>query len=872
MDSKTSSAFLKGYIYPQPLISKLAVNANLADTYKYIGMTFDLLQNHPEMFEKTSNNLLYIVNVNTNYRPAVIYEMFKTMIATDSILTRDQAIEILLPNLLVEDNTVLDTTIESSLNLEREFSQTACMIQLMAYYLRKYQKFNIYEPVFNNIKQAFDIYRNNPRISYNGETFDYRILKPLCYTMYGTNFFDDLVYWAYYLTFFINGRPYRFFDEIGSDSLSTRLYSSINDYFASHYKKLCKDLHINLTDDWSVLYGTLLKENQIETLQRMLNSMLDFEKIIMLRNNEMNKSTDLLDECFRDQNVLSQEFIYEAFCRNMDKLAELVIDHNPFNQFKFDVFKEKAIEDVKNYHELMQLTQLCITSSKAIKGGFEIDQDTYNFGPFQEFKRFDVLDHPVIKSSINEFTNSKIKKPFTSVDIMTQMASSYIWLKLIDRQSDGIFQSEGLGTESISIDHLSILSANIMPKLLSIFINGLYQKDYTNMNALFNFFEPITELMELRDSLRYIYPTDYYKSELLPIVIMSYFKDGIMNMILNQSVMTGNFVTSSEISNGLRNMAKIDNLQNFNLFYHVFRVDTTTEKHQLLIKKLENLLDAMLFVEQDGYARFVNATLQDLSKYLNECSIELPLVIGNDDDALRYGLGGVSLYDKMIDVNPFNRGYYYAKELFGNSETLNYFHSIVQYFDDVSRIELVKTTNSLNTVKDILYHIGENHVKQLMKHKVHRNLIEYQIVVHNDKVMAELKNFGTFVSENTTFIQNMLSVIYKNTVGSSIENKIVCVSLSPIDGSVKQISENKFGNGGICTIEETNGDIFELPLFKFKGSFESFELKYTKPTGTKLLCNGIDLLDNNGAKNLKVFVFTSAPLTSAFNMYDISDI
>ena len=44
----------------------------------------------------------------------------------------------------------------------------------------------------------------------------------------------------------------------------------------------------------------------------------------------MNKSNELLEECLSDQNELSQQFIYEAFCRNMNKIAELVINYNPF--------------------------------------------------------------------------------------------------------------------------------------------------------------------------------------------------------------------------------------------------------------------------------------------------------------------------------------------------------------------------------------------------------------------------------------------------------------------------------------------------------------------------------------------------------------
>lgn len=872
MTINNDSSFMKGYIYPQPLMSKLTINANLSNSYKYIGMTYDLLQNHPELFKNTASNLLYIVNVNTNYRADVMYEMFKAMINTDSLLSRNDSLKILLPEVLVETNTILDTTIENSLNLNQKYSQTASILHLMVYYLKKYKVFNVYEPVFNNIIHAFESFKNNPQVFYNGERFDYKVLKPLCYTTYGVNYFEDLVYWAYFFTFFINGRPYRFFDEIGSDSLSSRLYASINDYFASYYKKLSKDLQIKNTDDWSVLYSTIIKEKQLLSFQNMLDKMLSVDNLIALRNNEMNKSNELLDECFRDQNVLSQQFIQEAFKRNMDKITELIIQHNPFNRFKFNMFSGKSIESITNYHSLMQLTQLCLTSTNYEKSGFEIDDKTFNFYPFQNFKVFETLGKPIIESNINELIISKIKKPFTRADLFTQIAVSYIWTKLIERQSDGIFQTEGLGTESIEISNLTVAQNGLTTKLLNIFINGLYQKDYSNMNLLFNKFNLINELVDLNIAMRYIYPTDYYKNDLLPILMLSYFKDGIMQMILSNSSMTGDLISTKEISNGLRNNALIDNLQDFNLHRYFFNVDIKHEKHLLLTSKLENLFDALLFVEHSGYARFVNACTQDLSKYLNESSIEMPLVIGNDDDCLRYAVGGIQLYDKMIDVNPFNRGCYYIKDLLGNTEKLHYFFSVVKYFDDVSKIGLIKNNTSMNTIKDILYSIGQDHVKKLMEHKTHRELVEYEIKVDGSRIYAEVISFDNFVAKNGSFIEDILTNVYHNIVGSFIENKVICASISPITGCLMKLSENKFGNGGFCTIEESNADVYELPVFKFRGSFESFNFKFTKPSGTKLLCNGLSILDNEGAKSLKIFIFTGAPLNTGFNMYKIEDI
>lgn len=868
-----NSSFLKGYIYPQPLINKLTVNGNLMNSYKCIGMTFDLLQSHPELFETTASNLLYLMNININYKPNVLYEMFKTIMTTNSSITSNNVKQIFLSEVFVNDNTVLDTSVEESLNLNNSFTQTSNMLYLMVYYLKQFQQFNEFEPIMTYINDAFNLFKNNPIVSYQGQSFNLKALKPLCYSVDGYNFYEDLIYWGYYLTFFINGRPYRFYDEIGSDSISSRLFNSVNDYFVGYYKKLCTELQINYTTNWVEIYSALKQTNQLETLKNMLNNMLKLENIILLRNNEMNKSNDLLNECFRDQNVLSRKFIQESFNRNMDKIVELVILNNPFTNFEFNLFKNKTIEEVKNYHELIQLTEFCITNSNPNKNYFEIDEESFNFNPFQENKVFETLSTPTIKSNINEFVNSKIKRPFTHLDLLTKIASSYIWTKLIERKNDGVFQQDGLGTEEISISTNDFNNSDLCKEIMNIFINGIYQKDFTNINLLFNYFKPVSDMLELSEALRTFYPTDYYRSVLLPIMMLSYFKDGITEFILNKTTQTGNLVNDIEKTNGVLNNVGITGIETFNLHKYFFGIDKKSSKYQCLQTKLENLIDSYFFVTKDGFARFVNIILQDLSKYLLDSKIEIPLVIGNDDDCLHYAIGGIELYDKMIEINPFMRGYYYQKMLLGNSEKLEYFQSIVKYFDDVSQIELIKSTSTLNTIKDILYNIGENHIKELIKHQTRRNLCEYQITLNDtESITASVRNFNSFISLNSQFLIDLLTMVYKNTTGATIENKVICAHVSNTTGYVEGFSENKFGNGDFCVIEESNANTYDLPLFKFRGSFEDFCFKFTNPSGTKLLSNGFNILDNNGYKSLKVLIFTSSPLQSSFNHYDISDI
>ena len=112
--------YKSGYVIPRPLINKLAINANIINKHKFVGLTIDLLQQHPELFDKTATTLIYILNINTNYKPEAIYEQFNAMLTTDSILSKAASLEQL--GLTSVDNSILTEDFVESNNLLLSFA------------------------------------------------------------------------------------------------------------------------------------------------------------------------------------------------------------------------------------------------------------------------------------------------------------------------------------------------------------------------------------------------------------------------------------------------------------------------------------------------------------------------------------------------------------------------------------------------------------------------------------------------------------------------------------------------------------------------------------------------------------------------------
>lgn len=857
-----------GYIIPRPLINKLAINANIINKHKFIGLTVDLLQQHPELFQKTATTLIYILNINTNYKPEAIYDQFVAMLTTDSVLSKATVNEYLGNTILTED-----------------FTESNSLLLSFAYYLYKNKVFKDFEPSMTGIKRAFEVFMNNPLISYKGKTHSFKDLEPLAYTINGANILEFIPYYCYIATFFMDGCPYKFYAETGSESIPNRLYTNIDVYFGKFYNRILTDLQINVSEHAAdVWYNLFKEENQITALQNMLNSMLDFENIIRLRNDEMNKSEDLLNQCFEDQNRLSDSFLHDSFVLNMDHFVELLIENTPFNKIlnKFPVFEPMLIDAPArklNMNELMRLTSYAMGKQD---GYVIIDRFNENneacpvmYRSLTEYKKFDVdyIKEPILKSNINEL-NISLKLPFTPADKIMNIATSFIKARL-QAQQENFFVSPDVSadfSEPIKVGSAD-LTQDLIQELLNLFVGPWYQQHHTLINNVLKNLPNVNEKfkLDMKDILKLsltftkFVPEKRAQGLLMTPYILALLPDKILNNVMN-----------------------VDNdMKTFNFLRHIL----SGKFYDMIGLKLYDMMIGLMFIRTNEYARFVNLTTKDLTEYLLNSIIEIPYIKGNDDKCDELAIGGISLYNKMIDKNPFNRGYEYILQLYGTNETLEYFHFRTEIFKDASLISLIMSATSKDTIEDVLLKYARSYKS---------NAIHLGDYVLNQNYILEMSDRTKFIDLITKDFNDkeikvyelILKNCYDETEGLYIEDEIHAIRLEnlgrgylpvsltngkfeyPIDDVVNGSDNSNNNQPKIqkittpLTIETSDTEIYTIPIYKYAGSLEDKYLKFVNPSGYKLLV--FNPVNQMGIKNETIFIFTNAKLDTMFNYYEVN--
>lgn len=855
-----------GYIIPRPLINKLAINANIINKHKFIGLTVDLLQQHPELFEQTATTLIYILNINTNYKPEAIYDQFTAMLTTDSILSKAASMEQL--GLTHADNSIL---------LE-DYTESNSLLLSFAYYLYRNRVFKDFEPSLTGIRKAFNTFINNPTVSYKGKTQNFKDLKPIAYTINGANILDFIPYFCYTATFFMDGFPYKFYAETGSESIPNRLYTNIDVYFGKFYNRILSDLHINVSDNAAEKWYELFKsENQTEALKNMLTKMLDFENIIRLRNDEMNKSESLLDTCFEDQNRLSDSFLNDSFRLNMDKFVELLIDNTPFNKFlnalpTFEPMLIDAPARQLNINELMRMTSYAMGTQSGyvivnkLNAEDQLCPTTYR--TYTAYKNFDVdyIKAPILKSNINELSIS-LKLPFTPIDKIASMTTAFIKARL-QAQQESFFDSPDVTadfSEPIKIEAAD-LTSDLTSELMNLFIGPWYQTHHSLINRILSelpsknkkFAEDLSDILKLTDCLCKFVPEKRAQALLMTPFVFALLPEKLLNQAINVDTV----------------------LSGFDFLRHVL----SGKYSEYIGLKLFDMLISIMFIRTDEYARFVNLTTKDITEYLLNSIIEIPYIKGNSDDADNLAIGGLSLYNAMIDSNPFNRGYEYILQLFGTNEELEYFHFRTEVFKDASLISLIMSSTSKDTIEDILLKFTKTYKPTSTDLSDYALNQELNLELSDKTKFIDLKTLNT-TGEEIKIYELILKHCSKETQGMYSNDELHAIRLEnkghgyiPTELTIGEFgypTNDEVGKDGKLlknttpvTIENSDTEIYTIPVYKYAGSMEDKYLKFVNPSGYKLLI--FHPVNQMGLKNETIFMFTNSKLDTMFNYYEVN--
>ena len=885
-----NTSFGKGYNFPRPLISKLSIISALQNKYRYISLTFDLFQNYPELFKKTSTNLIYLLQTGTTFKKEAIFTLF------ESLLNSSQEISINQANKLLN----LEESKQKLTSSSNSFIETQSLMILYSYYLYKYKEFNYFEPAMKGIKEAMDSFKNNDVVYYKGNKFNFSEFKPLCYNNNGDNLYEFIPYFCFVATFYSDGQPYRFFEEIGSETSYNNLLVSIDNYFSNYYKLFMKQIGLsNYTanfNDYPIFINTIFEDRDesgvktvAETLQSMLNNMLSFDNLIKLRNDEMNKSASLLDDNFNDQNRLSDEFLKECYLRNIDLILEIIIEKNPIQNIlnQFPTFVPVNLSSpFQNYSlsELSWMTHYCLSSGNH---KFFID-DEYKFRPIIEdnvstYSFVNSKDPWKVNTKINKFKYS-MNLPFSDCDLATQMLTSFIKQRIVTAQENFLdtpdLSSSWMPNEEISIT-LSDFTENssyfndLTSSLLNLYLSSNFVLNQTELNTILpnllninkKYKEYIDNLLNFVNIAPKIYP-NVVGSICVNVLLMSYIKDLLT------------YHLDTQYKNGLEL-----NLNNFNLYKYLMKFVILEEDIDLTKRmyKIYNMLVSLVIINNDSYCRFVNTCITDFNKYLEINSlINMSYLSGNDDEVDNFCIGGINLYDKMIDPNCLNRGYYYLLQTLGINEKIETIHYWTKKMNDPNlNTLLMNSVSDLNRFKAISLEtfetLRETNIKQNTESVI---LSNFNFTMEGESLRIIYKSYidwGEYTIDlnGSTYLLSQLMVLYGGTqvVGSYIDNIFKSKSFNldktgVIMPDATILNSFKYGNKHIAvSVNYVNNSNYVIPLYKYQGNMIPINLTFNNPPGYKLLVVTLDSTSKD--KNNVIFMFTKANLDNGYNYYII---
>ena len=876
----TNTAFLKGYSFPRALVSKLSIISALQNKYNFISLTVDIFQNNPELFKNTATNLIYILQTGITFKKDAILSLFDSLLNSDTKITKSQAEKIL----------------GNTLNKDYNFIEIQSLILLYAYYMWVNQDIKYFEPAMKGLNVALQSFQVNPKVYYHGTEFNYELFKPLCYNINGDNLFEFIPYFCFVFTFYSDGQPYKFFEEIGSETSYNNLLNSINNYLGNYYRLLISQIGLennstNIFNEYSNFITTIFAnrdESGIkivqDKLQNMFETMLSFDNIIKLRNDEMNKSMNLLDDNFNDQNRLSDDFLKECYLRNMDLIIELLIENNPLLKVisKFPNFHGESLSAPFNNYDLDDLSWMTHYCLSGANHKFALNED-YNYTPILTENNSGISlynDKNIwkIDTKIDKFKYT-LGTPFSDCDFTLQMLTSFIKQRIITQQENFLntpdLNSTWTPNENINVVITDFENENNYQKLTNLFLNSLWvlsEKELqiiipnlikTNSKFKFDF----ENLLNLQKIALKIYP-NVIGAYSIGIFLLSYLKELLIYHL-----------------NTKRETQSILTLNDFNLYYYLmkFVINEQNEEIQFRINKLYNMAISMQFVTKDSYARFINICINDFNKYLLNSYIQIPYLKGNDDNCDITSIGGCYLYDQMIDPNSFNRGYNYIRQTMGINEEIEVVHQWTKKLEnnDVARL-LNNAANNDERFKSISYEAFETLRETFINNNNIPDLLQnYNFTITGEYLDITFKNnndwehFSIDLNGNQILVTQLLIQLGNKQTLASYTEDIFTSKLIKIDNKFNLIPgqtvtkgfkfDDKLKIPVSMSIEDNSK--YLLPLYKYQSKIIPVNLIFVNPPGYNLIQITIDSVYKN--KNNVVFLFTKTVLDNGFNFYVI---
>lgn len=810
-----------------PLVSVLGEKAPA------VSFTFELFRQRPDLFGVYAASLIYAQYSGTSYKPDTVYSIFEMFMRRyDKKLILAKRTRVIGPY---------------------EFDPD--LLITWAKIMQNSKMFIIFEPVMNNLNKVMNTWLSNRKVTYGGIEYDIKMFRPLCYTRSGECFFSLLPYICYICTFMIHCRPFTF-NEAQTESSTYGFYKSLNDYYQLNYTALGQDYGINIIKS-SMNELKKIPENYFVDL---FKTMLHPDKIIQIRNREMERTPELLNECITDQNGLSYEYVSQAWSTTLTQLLKRIITYSPIKTI-FDSIPRFKSNNNLNIHELLMWTQYCLADGdkpfcieSEHNSQTKSTQTNYSFMLHADPASIKQLPTALfskqsLKTNIKSLTVAK-GMPFCSNDLVLEMATAYLGQKLDVKMNDILDDDPIKIDESLLRDSPQLYDKPLAEVIRNLFVNGLWMYDNSSMASALNqlltnssFVQEISDILSL-STLTQITYDNRLASIIISTYVISYLNDWLLHTCNNEYP-----------------------LKYFSPYTYLVSLPPSGKR----IAKLLDITISLLYLSTSPYTSFVNSTMKEFQDImvLNPI-IQQPYVKGLADMADIYAIGGCDLYNYAKYANPLIRGYGWVSNVYGSCESLETLYQWLVPVQNNALMELLES--SLNNVSNIEMNLKVQWAK-LFATKTYPNILaNFTFGSGNYK----FKNYPYALDLKANDGKSLLSIICSRTfprsyATQSTEMNINFKQLKFVSNSIQanRSSTNSITfNGQTISAKLTEtGNVLRIPVYNFEGRMEDVKVTYIQPPSYRLIT--LTILNSRNRYNQTILLFTTAPVQTRFQKYEL---
>lgn len=472
-----------------------------------------------------------------------------------------------------------------------------------------------FEPVMDKLNRVLAIWKGN------GESVE--DMRP----MLGDST-DVTPYIAYLITYYVYGHPFQYSDEYSDSSMKSYL-SSLDSWFEACYLALYKEHDVTELNKTEVIISD-------EVWRGFFDQMLNSRKIIELRNDEMNRTSDLLSHQTGMQLAIQDKELYEKFTDVLSRMIEEAVRQSPWMPY-YRMFENDILNDFFDLDDLVKVTEWLMTGARE---NFAIDVHggkwEYLFyrgsrataGGTAGGSSAGLADTPAARLDTMPAMSmiSGINCPYLSSDVVTRMFMSYLEKRILNKKSRLIDENplkvEAGGMNDEIYDDVHYFTCSGIARLL-----GGYEKN------------------EKTEGCRYV-----------------------LRKLFGQTPGSILAPTLIEI---------LDKLPGY-------------EKPGIIAAHLTNLMYAFMYMRRGEYAEVVEESFSTFMEIIQTTTGIYQLYIKTmDDDTAAWALAGVDAYKFSTSPNPIYRGYGFVSHVFGVSDTMYLAYRLTEKIDDKTALDLI---------------------------------------------------------------------------------------------------------------------------------------------------------------------------------------